>query len=73
MEVCYAALRMEYQKRGNQIDFIGIILIFFEACTEFDSVCTKSKDEKLFSFHYRIQTASFPNQVEDLLWIHKIS
>jgi hypothetical protein len=28
MEVCCAALRMEYQKRGDQSDFIEIILIF---------------------------------------------
>jgi hypothetical protein len=41
MEVCRAALRMEYQKRGNLIDFIGIIMIFFEACAGLDSKYTK--------------------------------
>ena len=41
MEVCCAALRMEYQKRGIQSDFIEIILIFFEACAGLDSKYTK--------------------------------
>jgi hypothetical protein len=51
MEVRRAALSMEYQKRMVQSNFIGIILIF---CF----FCIKTKDDKLFLLHYRIQTVA---------------
>ena len=58
MEVCCAALRMEYQKRGNQIDFIGIILIFFEACAGLDSKHTK-EIPFFYPFHFLLDQKVF--------------